>query len=139
VVDNVSGAVRRAAWLASLVALALLEISHAVANAESDRQVDDGGENCRFHQEDQDRKAHCDEDTPVGGSSVGFMLLKDRRAPFGCDPSAHLRLGYDEQMCTRPDHAFLLLDSPCYVQDVLPTLGLIPPLPEQPAWAFDAE
>jgi hypothetical protein len=75
----------------------------------------------------------------LGGSSVGFMFLKDRRAPFGCDPSADLRPGYDEQMCTRPDHAFLLLDSPCYVQDVLPALGLTPPLPEQPAWAFDAE
>jgi hypothetical protein len=129
-----------AVWLASLVALALLEISHAVANAESDCQVDDGGENGRSTRTIKiARLIVAKIHPPVGGSSVEFMFLKDRRAPFGCDPSADLRPGYDEQMCTRPDHALLLLDSPCCVQDVLPALGLIPPLPEQPAWSFDAE
>jgi hypothetical protein len=38
--------------VANLAALALLEICHAVANAEPDRHVDEGGKNGCLHQED---------------------------------------------------------------------------------------
>lgn len=40
------------------VALAILEISHTVANAKSDRQVNDYAKDSHFHEEDQDRNAH---------------------------------------------------------------------------------
>jgi hypothetical protein len=42
-------------------------------------------------------------------------------------------------MSASPNQALLLLNSSRYAQDVFPTPGLIPPLPEQPAWAFDTE
>jgi hypothetical protein len=51
--------------VANLPALALLEISHAVANAESDCHVDEGGNDGCLHQEDQDRQGHVAKRTPA--------------------------------------------------------------------------
>jgi hypothetical protein len=47
--------------------------------------------------------------------------------------------GYGEQMRARAYQNPLLLDCSCCVQDVLPTPGLIPLLPEQPARALDTK